>query len=560
MLSFLRISNLAIVEDVSIEPGPGLNVLTGETGAGKSIVVDAIGLLLGERGGAEMIRTGCDRMVVEAQFDLAGRDKAEDFLRQVDLEAGPDGELVIRRELMALGRGRAQVNGRIVTLAALRSLGEALADLHGQHQHQSLLRADGQRDALDRCAGTLQLRREVAESFALLSTLQREHDELAGRDRERARQEEMLRHQVNEIEAAAPRAGEEDHLRREESLLRHATEIARLASEAFGLISEDDDSVITRLGGVEERLVRLAAIDPSASEALGLAREAGAAASEIARGLSRYTGAEDLEPARLDHVAARLAELDRLKRKYGDSLEAVLAYHERASAELASLGGVEKRLEGLPHQIAAARASYLAVARELSVRRKRAAERLEKALVKELGALAMQETRVEIAVDSDASADCGPHGLDRIEFLLSPNKGEELRPLSRVASGGELSRLMLAVRNLTGAAGDERILIFDEVDSGIGGRTADAVGERLAALGRRQQVLCVTHLPQIASVADRHFVVSKETSDGRTRASVVRLEGARRVEELARMLGGEPRQTARRHAAALMGRRGRVQT
>ena len=324
-------------------------------------------------------------------------------------------------------------------------------------------------------------------------------------------------------------------------------------------MSEDDDSVIARLGGVEERLVRLAGIDPQASESVGVVREARAAASEIARALSRYTAAEDLDPARLEHLAARLAELDRLKRKYGDSLEAVLEYHARASEELASLGGVEKRLVDLPQQIATARASYLAAAKELSGRRKRAAERLEKALLQELGSLAMQETKVQITVDPEEAGDGGPDGLDRIEFLISPNTGEELRPLSRVASGGELSRLMLAVRNITGAGGDERILIFDEVDSGIGGHTADAVGERLAALGKRQQVLCVTHLPQIASVADRHFVVSKGTSGGRTRASVIRLEGPRRVEELARMLGGKPPETARRHAAALMGRRGRVQ-
>lgn len=555
MLSYLKITNLAIVEDVSIEPGPGLNVLTGETGAGKSIMVDAIGLLLGERGSVDLIRTGCDRLVVEAQFDLAGRGDAQEILRLAGLEADEGADLIVRRELLSTGRGRALVNDRIVTLASLKTLGEALADLHGQHQHQSLLRVDGQRDALDRFAGALVVRLEVAASFAALRALELEHAELAGRERERAEQEQLLRMQIAEIAAAAPRLGEEEALLREESLLRHAEEVTRLAARGFALISDDDDAVIARLGAAEECVSRLAAIDPQAEESLRAIREARATSSEAARGMSRYLDREEFDPVRLEQVAARLAELGRLRRKYGVTLQDVVEYHARATADLEALGGAASRLEDLVADIATYRGRYMRLAERLTATRKQAARRLEKGVEAELKALEMAGTRVEIAVHGGPGADPSPHGLDEIDFTIAPNQGEELRPLSRVASGGELSRLMLAVRNAAQAGHtDERILIFDEVDNGVGGRVASAVGKRLETLGQRQQVLCVTHLPQIASFAHRHFQVTKVKTGTRTRAEVRQLDDAGRIDELARMLGDTPPETARRHAAALLGR------
>jgi DNA repair protein RecN (Recombination protein N) len=557
MLSFLKITNLAILDEVSIEPGSGFNVLTGETGAGKSIIVDAIGLLLGEKGSASLVRTGCDRLVVEGQFDLSERGDAAEIaaLADVEVEQGGNdgGELVIRRELMATGRGRAMVNGRIVTLAALKTLGEALADVHGQHQHQSLLRPDGQREALDRFAGATALEKEVSALHGALRSFERERDELTGRERERARQEDMLRVQIAEIEAAGLRPGEDVELAREESLLRHAEEIARLASLSFALISDDDDSVMARLGAASDAIGRLSAIDPRAGEVLSAIRESRVAASEAARGLSGYIGREEMDPGRLEQVAARLAELQRLRRKYGASLQDVLDYHERAASELVSLGGAASRLTELEVEIVESRAAYSRMAGELTATRQRAARRLEKAVEKELKALAMEGTRVEIVVS--AGVEPGPHGVDVIEFLIAPNRGEELKPLSRIASGGELSRLMLAVRNAAQAGRtDERTLIFDEVDSGVGGEVASAVGQRLAALGAAQQVLCVTHLPQIASFAQRHFQVSKRTAGGRTKAEVRALDDTGRIDELARMLGGSQTETAKRHAATLLKR------
>ncbi|HZI92897.1 MAG TPA: DNA repair protein RecN [Patescibacteria group bacterium] len=555
MLSFLKITNLAILDDVSIEPGPGLNVLTGETGAGKSIIVDAIGLILGERGSTDLVRTGCDRLVVEAQFDLSRRTDLAHLARITGIEELEGGELVIRRELLANGRGRCLVNGRMVTLATLKTLGEALADLHGQHQHQSLLHSEGQQDALDRFAGALETRRDVAASCAVLRQHERERDDLAGRERERARRQDTLSIEISEIEAAAIRPGEDEELHREESLLRHAEEIARLATRGFTLLSEDDDSVMARLAGAEECAARLAAIDPHAAELLDAIREARAAASEAARGLSRYVDREEFDPARLEQVAARLSELDRLRRKYGASLADILEYHARAVSDLAALGGVAARLEELEGEIVQARARYLKQAGDLSTARSRAARRLEKAVEQELKSLAMDGTRMEIEVERSQDTEPSPHGMDSIVFLIAPNRGEEMRQLSRIASGGELSRLMLAVRNAAQAGRtDERTLVFDEVDSGIGGQVAEVVGQRLGALGCRQQVLCVTHLPQIASFADRHFQVTKKTTGARTRAEVLLLDDAGRIDELARMLGGSPLATARRHAAALLNR------
>ena len=551
MLSFLKISDLAILEEVSIEPAPGLNVLTGETGAGKSILVDAIGLLLGGPAAADLIRTGCERLVVEGQFELSDRPRMLGPLRDAGFDADPPEQLVIRREQPANGRGRAQVNGRTVPLAALRSLGEALADLHGQHEHQSLVRAEGQRDALDHFAGTLDLRERVASHHARVRALEREAQAIAGREEDRETLEVALRHQIAEIDSAAPHPGEEADLRREESLLRHAGEVARLAGEAFSLLSDADDAAIARLAAAGERLRKLSTIDPRAGELASLVEEARLSAAEAATDLARYGGIEGLDPARLEHVAARLAQLARLKHRFGPELDDVIQRREQAATQLAALGVASETLQRVKVELEAAAAQYAGLAGDLSHRRLDASGRLARAVRDELAALAMEGARLEIVVRSTASDQPTAHGTDAIEYLIAPNPGEEPRPLARIASGGELSRLMLALRNAAGG-GDRRTLIFDEVDSGIGGRVAEMVGQRLAAISRGQQVLCVTHLPQIAAFADRHFRVTKVAAGARTRAEVRLLDADGRVEELARMLGDTPHETARRHAAAMV--------
>ncbi len=564
MLSYLRITNLAILEDVTLEPGRGFNVLSGETGAGKSIIVDGIGLLLGERGSADLIRSGAGKLSVEAQFEIPAGSPARAAAGNAGV-GDPGGAWVLRRELEVSDgslRSRAFINDRLVTLATLRGIAEHLADLHGQHQHQSLLRPEGQRAALDRAAGAEDLLREVGTLHGALRDLTRERDALMEKDRQREGLEENLDRRIEEIEQVDPRPGEEEDLRREESLLRHAEEIAELAGEVHRILEDDDDSVSSRLGRARHRLERLAAIDPEAARAGDLVEEARVAASEASRAVAAYLDAEGQDAARLDQVAGRIAAIARLTKKYGPTVEDVLAVLATARADREALGGAPERLARLEEECAATRSRYMAAARRLSQRRRKAAARLSGGVARELEALAMEGTRIEIVVDQEENARPSPEGIDRIAFLLAANRGEELRPISRVASGGELSRLMLALRNATeapasGDRDDRRTLIFDEVDAGVGGRVAEAVGQRLARLSRGQQVLCVTHLPQIAAFAETHFHVTKRAAAGRTRAQVLRLDEAGRIEELARMLGGEPPDTARRHAAALVGRRGR---
>lgn len=562
MLSFLKIENLAIIESLSAEFGPGLNVLTGETGAGKSIIVDAVGLLLGERGGADMIRAGCDRLVVEAVFDVAGRKGIEAALGRMGVDLEPEG-LILRREINASGRSRAFVNGALAPLQQLREIGESLADLHGQHQHQSLLRADGQREALDRFGSTVDLAGEVAAAASRVRDLRDERSSLAASERERARREDTLRLEISEIEKAAPHPEEEADLKREEALLRHAEEVRALSEETCVLLNEDDASVLARLGTIQDRLSRLAAIDERCEDPRRAVEEARLSLKETLRSIEGYRDSADAEPGRLEAVAGRLASLDRLKRKYGATIEEVLSYQSRAKAEMEALGGAAERLKGIEVALAAASSEYATAAAKLSRKRREAARALETALGKELKALAMNGCRFSVAFirREDPSSDVevegakiavSRDGIDGIELLVSPNPGEDLRPLSRVASGGELSRLMLAIRAATEARTDARSLVFDEVDAGIGGTVAEAVAARLKAISKRQQVLCVTHLPQIAAGADRHLRVEKVSSGGRTRVAVEELNDAGRVDELARMLGSAEAPTARRHAAALI--------
>lgn len=562
MLSFLKIENLAIVPSLSLEFGPGFNVLSGETGAGKSIIVDAVGLLLGERGSTEMIRTGADRLVVEGLFEIGGGEGLPELLGAIGIEAGEEG-LILRREFTSAGRSRAFVNGTLVTLQQLREVGDHLADLHGQSPHQSLLLPEGQREILDRFAGAEEAAAEVRSAAAQLKELLDEREYLSEKNHERVRLADALRAEIREIEEAAPSAEEEIELQRQESLLRHAEEVARLASEASDLLNEADVSAISLLGAAKVRLRRLAEIDDTCVEALQAVEEALLAMNEAIRIVEPYREQSEFDPARQDWVASRLASFDRLKRKYGASLNDVVAYLARARDELAALGGAEKRLEAIDAEVERAASVYAAAAAALSGKRVSAARQMRQAIQPELKALAMRGCTFEVAFEpyeeaksaievSGRRIPCRREGLESVEFLIAPNPGEEARPLARIASGGELSRIMLALRTIAKAGGDGRTLIFDEVDAGVGGVTADALARRLKKLAARHQVLCVTHLPQVAAKADRHFRVEKLADNGRTRAQVTSLSGGERVEELARMIGSPEAPTARRHAAALI--------
>jgi DNA repair protein RecN (Recombination protein N) len=554
MLKLLRINNIALMPALEVELGPGLTLLTGETGAGKSILIDALGLLLGERASPDLIRSGEERAAVEAVFEVAG---AAGVLEERGLSADGD-EVVIRRELQSSGKGRATVNGALVPVSLLRDLAPRLAVIHGQHEPQGLLDPSIHLDLLDLFSGADD-GRPVAEFFRDLRAAEASLERLRGDRREAERRREMLEFQAHEIERAGLVAGEEEALRVEKARQANAGRLAALSGEAYALLYDDEGAALSRLGQVFRRVEDLATIDPSFQPFLEARAGALAPLEDLALRLRDYHEQLEVSPGRLDEIEGRLAILERLKKKYGATVEEVLAFGERCRRDLDGLASPEEQervLEARRERLAAA---YLERARALSKRRRAGALELRKRVQAELGQLAMEKTRFEVAfTPADAEAAVDPkewteRGLERAEFLLSPNLGEELRPLARIASGGELSRIMLGLKSVVRSDAPGLTLVFDEVDAGIGGRVAEVVGRKLKAVAARQQVVCVTHLPQIAALADRHLAVRKQVERGRTVTLVEALDEAARVEEIARMLGGETiTGTTRDHAREML--------
>jgi len=556
MLKLLRINNIALIPSLEIEFGPGLTLLTGETGAGKSILIDALGLLLGRRASAELVRSGEERATIEAVVDL------EDAPAVLEAHGLPhDGnEVVLRREVQAAGKGRATVNGALVPVGLLRDLAPRVAVIHGQHEPQGLLDPARHLDLLDRFASlggapAAELGgvfRDLREAGAALERLRQDR-------REAERHREMLEFQAGEIEAAALAPDEEGHLRIEKVRLGNAGRLAELSGEAYALLYDDEAAALGQLGRVYRRVADLAAIDPDFRPHVEARAGLIAQLEELALLLREYKDGLEVAPGRLDEIESRLALIERLERKYGASVEEVLAFGERCRTELAELGSPEEQEAALEEKREALRARYLEQARALSRARRKAAGELERRVREELGQLAMEKTRFRVAFfpESPEEAEAAEHwterGLERAEFLLSPNPGEDLRPLARIASGGELSRIMLALKSVVHGDSPGSTLVFDEVDAGIGGRVAEVVGRKLKMVSSHQQVLCVTHLPQIAALADAHLAVRKSEAAGRTLTTVERLSPADRADEIARMLGGEVvTETARRHAREML--------
>jgi DNA repair protein RecN (Recombination protein N) len=556
MLKLLRIKNIALVAELELELGPGLTLLTGETGAGKSILIDALGLLVGMRASADLIRSGEDTAVVEGILEHAG---AERLLAPHGLPV--DGrELVVRREIQSSGKGRATLNGALVPVALLRTLGAELAALHGQHEPQGLLDPETHLDVLHRHAGLTRDAEEVARLFRRVHEAQAALDALRQDAREAERRRETLAFQAAEIEKAALRGGEEDELALERVRQANAGRLASLSEEAYALLYDSEDAVVARLGQVYRRLEDLASLEPRFRPHLEARDSLKAQLEDLALTLRDYRDDLSVTPGRLDEIESRLALIERLKRKYGASLEEVLAFGERCRAELADLASPEERERRLAAERAAAAEAFRQRAASLSRARRAAARELAVRVQAELAQLAMEKTRFEVGFDP-AGAPSGTadesswseRGLETGQFLLAPNPGEELRPLARIASGGELSRILLALKSVASLDEPGKTLVFDEVDAGIGGRVAEVVGRKLKAIAARHQVLCVTHLPQIASLADRHYAVRKRVTKGRTLTEVVSLEGEARVDEVARMLGGETiTDAARRHAREMV--------
>jgi DNA repair protein RecN (Recombination protein N) len=554
MLLEIRIRNFAVIDAVTTSFGPGLNVLTGETGAGKSMLLDAILLIRGARAQTDLIRTDTDTATVEAVFEVAPRGPVAAVLDEAGLGL-EQGQLVVRRELARTGRHRAFVNDSPVTAGLLERLGDHLVEIHGQHEHQRLLEPARQLDLLDRFAETEELRDRVSDLFARHRAAQAELEQARAAERDRAQREDLLRLQVSELDGARLRTGEEDELRVERRRLQHAERLSAGLAEAAGLLNDDDASAMSRLHRVARLLRDLARLDPAFAAPADSVDGAGALVEDALAAVRSLRGSITMAPCRLEAIDERLDTLTRLKRKYGDTESAMLAFRDEAASELERLGRHEEILAGQERLIGELDAELSGAAHELAERRHDAAERLAGEAARELRQLGMERARFEIAVTRAPFEEVGPRGLDRVEFRLSTNPGEDVRPLARIASGGELSRTMLALKAILARADRVPTMIFDEVDSGIGGRVAAVVAQKLAGAAEARQVLCVTHLAPIAARAAHHVRVSKSVRGGRTRVSAEIVTGAARVEEIARMVAGDRvTETARGHARELLGR------
>lgn len=532
MLVELAVENYAVIEKARVRFGGGLNLLTGETGSGKSLVVDALALLFGGRTSLEMIRSGAERARVSGIFEIGNASLPEG----VEAE---EGEVLIEREILANGKSRAFVGGRPVTAAILRELAPALGDIHGQHDQRQLFSPSVQREMLDEFAGSEDRVAEIATLFGQWRSTAEELAELDRTAQENLRRADLLAFQSREIEAVSPKSGEEETLENERRVLRNVVRLEESASAAYGALYEEPASVTAQLRAVIRRLEELERIDESVGDILATLRPALIVVDETSHALRHYVGKLEADPARLEELETRLAALEKLKRKYGTSIEEVLQFAADVRQQLGAIESSGERRGILEKQVAGLTSSYKTAAEKLSSIRKDAARKLGKRIEEELGSLAMENTQVEIRV---TSAEWGESGADKIEILISPNVGEEPKPLENIASGGELSRVALALKtcvNKTRKKTVPRTLVFDEVDAGVGGSAADAVGRRLKKLSETNQVLCVTHLAQIAGYADHHFSVEKRPVKGRTVAAIEELDRAGRTREIGRMLSGE---------------------
>ncbi len=554
MLTHIHIRDFAIIVELELELRGGLTVLSGETGAGKSIVVDALGLVLGDRADPEAIRYGADRAEITATFDVAGRDTVGDWLREQELHG--DGECLIRRLISREGRSRAYVNGRALPLQSLRELGQHLVDIHGQQAHQSLMRRRVQLDILDFHGRHAELRARVSAAFGRWRGTADAFERLQADNAERADRIDLLRYQIRELEALGLARGEMQTLEEEHHRLANAGRLAEGAGAALALAFEHDElSAGDLLGRASSSLGPLVEIDPRLTEARDLLSEAEIHVSEAADTLRRYMSELEIEPARLEALEARIASSQQLARKHRIEPNELPARLEALRAQLQALENTDEQLEELAGEVEKARAAYRAGADELGERRRAAAASLDEqvsAMMQQLGmAGGSFETRLRGLEEDRAGAD----GMDRIEFAVSANPGHPPQPLAKVASGGELSRISLALQVVAAGATDLPCLVFDEVDAGIGGGVAEIVGRRLRELGTQRQVLCVTHLPQVASQSHHHVRVMKLTDGKTTRTTLRELKEDERVEELARMLGGvEITAGSRAHAHEMIAR------
>jgi DNA repair protein RecN (Recombination protein N) len=559
MLTTLRIKNLALVAELTLELQAGYNVITGETGAGKSILIGALNLALGERADRTLIRGGSENCSVEAVFDVA-RLKAPlaSFLLENGLEPCEDHQLVVKRTFTSAGTNRQFINGSPTTLNVLATLGEWLVDIHGPHEHQSLLHVGRQLAILDAFGGLDGEREAFGDLVRRRAALEAEKAALVVDEKTYAQQLDLLRFQTDEISAARLQPEEEPQVEQEYRRASNTAKLLQLSQAALDLLGENDNSLLTQAGVIGRTLQELQRVDASAGPLLTLHEQAVSVLHDLQAELSHYADKAEIEPGRLEQLEERLNLLHSLKRKYGATLAEVIAFGDEARRKLQNLEQRDAELGRLNAELQKLEAELWRAGQALSARRRKVIPELSKAVSKQLGDLGFKQSRFDVGLTSLDASDAAFHvshitfhGLDAIEFQFAPNPGEPARPLRAIASSGELARVMLALKTVLAAEDQIPVLVFDEVDANIGGETAHAVGEKMRRIAHKRQVLCITHLPQVAAAASAHYVASKQIRAGRTISEVTLLDPNERVTELARMLGGQT-DAARKHAEALL--------
>ena len=545
VLTCLRVRSFAIIEALEVEFDAGLNIVTGETGAGKSILVDALQLVLGARGRPEVVRTDAEAAEVEALFDLSDQPETLASLRDQGVET--DAELLIRRVVSATGRTRAYINGRLATLAQLKEVTKGLADISSQHEYHSLADSRHHLTYLDAFASHASLVEEVGQAHAALVEAAGRLEEVVTEERGKADREDLLRYQVNEIETLRDALENEEALVVERERLRHAEKLGAAAGAAEAQLYSDDDSICGAVSRIASSVEQASSFDPSLEPMAAQVREALLQLEDVASELGSYARDLSFDPNRLGALEDQADRLSRVKRKYGDTGAEILAYRDRAAAELDSLERYEERLDRYQREFDEALEEASRAALALRGKRQSAAVKLSKAISKELSSLGMGEAKVTVELAAleggprelqVRGARLSPTGIDHAELLIAPNRGEEAKPLRKIASGGELSRAMLAIKRVLAGLGPASLYVFDEVDAGVGGAVAEVIGRKIHEVAQHSQVLCITHLPQISAYADAHYRVHKEVVGKRTKSDIRLLSDKERLEEIARMLGG----------------------
>lgn len=551
MLRSLYIRDYALIEELEVTFESGLNIITGETGAGKSILIGALSMILGERASTEAVRTGAKKAVVEGVFDEADSDRVKRLLEENGIEVQP--QLIVRREISS-SQSRAFINDSPATAQLLRDVASYMIDLHGQHEHQSLLRAETHLELLDNFGGLGGLLRNYRKRYHVVEDLVEQRKKLVARERELAQQKELYEFQIQEIDRVDPREGEEDELESERRVLENAEQLFESTARLYEMLYESDGAVHDRLVMARNEIQDLARIDPDFEESFSEIKSAQIIVSEVAKFLQDYNARIEFNPERLEEIRQRLGELEFLKRKYGGSLESVIAYRKEIGETYDLAVDFEGAIERLNGQIEAAQGELSQAAQRLSAKRHEVAQRIEQAIVAELAKVGISHARFEVrfgyqeddggwitfpvAGREPVRLAAFPTGMDIIEFYISTNVGEEPKPLIRVASGGEISRIMLSLKTILAKSDRLPILVFDEIDTGISGVIARKVGESLYDLARYHQIIAITHLPQIAALGDTHFVVRKVVTEGRTKTQIQRLEDDERTAQVASLISG----------------------